>query len=201
MSKSLGNSIYAADFLELARPLVVRYYLGSAHYRSTIDYHDGALVEAEAALERIEVFLSRSDRRLAETRFAGSGAPIVPDDFAEAMDDDLSVPSALAVLHERVRAGNAALDDEDLATAAAIRGEVTAMTNILGINPLAPEWRGSAAGATEIALAALVERLVEDREVARQEKDFAAADRIRDELAAAGITVEDTSTGPHWSIE
>jgi cysteinyl-tRNA synthetase len=201
MSKSLGNSIYAAEFLDLARPLVVRYYLGAAHYRSTIDYHDGALVEAEAALERIEVFLTRADRRLASTRFAGSGAPVIPLAFAEAMDDDLAVPQALGVLHERVRAGNAALDDEDLATAAAIRGEVIAMTEVLGINPLAPEWQVSTDDPASRALTALVERLIDDRQLARKSRDFAAADRIRDELTAAGISIEDTPSGSHWSIE
>ncbi len=201
MSKSLGNSIFAAEFLELARPLVVRYYLGAAHYRSTVDYHDGALVEAEAALERIEVFLTRAERRLSDTRFASTGARSIPNEFAEAMDDDLAVPQALGVLHEHVRAGNAALDDEDLATAAAIRGEVIAMTEVLGINPLAPEWHTSTDDPSSRALTALVERLIEDREKARKSRDFAAADRIRDELTAAGISIEDTPSGSHWSIE
>ncbi len=201
MSKSLGNSVFAAEFLTLARPIVVRYYLGSAHYRSTIDYHDGALIEAEAALDRIEKFLERVNRRLADTPFAGSGVHVIPDEFADAMDDDLAVPQALAVLHEAVRAGNAALDTDDLAGAAVIRGTVTAMTEILGINPLSPEWLGVGSGATDRALATLVERLIDDRETARLGRDFTSADRIRDELAAAGITVEDTATGPHWSIE
>ena len=201
MSKSLGNSIYAAELLEAARPLVVRYYLGSAHYRSTIDYHDGALVEAEAALERIEVFLNRADRRLAGTRFAGSGVMVMPDEFAQAMDDDLAIPQALAVLHERVRAGNAALDAEDLGGAATIRGEVFAMTDVLGINPLAPEWQSASSEPAGIALAALVEALLEDRDSARRRRDFASADRIRSELSAAGIQIEDTPTGSHWSLE
>jgi len=201
MSKSLGNSIYASEFLDMAPPLVVRYYLGAAHYRSTIDYHDGALVEAEAALDRIETFLTRANRRLDSTRFAGSGAPVIPTEFAEAMDDDLAVPQALAVLHDRVRAGNAALDLEDLEAAAAIRGEVTAMTEVLGINPHSPEWKSASATPGGQALAALVERLIADREEARAARDFTAADRIRDELAEAGITVEDSPTGTHWSIE
>ncbi|MCU1578240.1 MAG: Cysteine--tRNA ligase [Rhodoglobus sp.] len=200
MSKSLGNSIFAAEFLAQARPLVVRYYLGSAHYRSTIDYHDGALVEAEAALERIEVFLSRADRRLDGTRFAGSGVELVPDAFAEAMDDDLAVPQALAVLHETVRSGNAALDNEDLAAVAAARGQVLAMTELLGINPLSPQWHGGGSAPAERALASLVESLIADRDAARAAKDFSAADRIRDELSAAGISVEDSPAGSHWSI-
>lgn len=200
MSKSLGNSIFAAEFLRQARPIVVRYYLGSAHYRSTIDYHDGALVEAEAALERIEVFLERVDRRLDGTSFAGSGVPVVPDAFAAAMDDDLAVPQALGVLHDRVRAGNAALDADDLEAAAAIRGEVFAMTDVLGINPLAHPWREATADAAAPALARIVERLIGDREAAREAKDFAAADRIRDELSEAGIQLEDSPAGTHWSI-
>jgi cysteinyl-tRNA synthetase len=200
MSKSLGNSIYAADFLSLARPLVVRYYLGSAHYRSTIDYHDGALAEAEAALERIEVFLDRVEQRLAGTPLAGDGATVVPDAFAAAMDDDLAVPQALGVLHERIRAGNVALDAEDLETAADIRGEVVAMTDVLGINPLAHPWNEASKDAAGPALTRLVEKLIDDRDAARAAKDFATADRIRDELVAGGVQLEDSPTGTRWSV-
>lgn len=201
MSKSLGNSVYAADLLGAARPLVVRYYLGAAHYRSTIDFHDGSLEEAEAALERISGFFERVDRRLAGTRFAGSGVETVPDAFAEAMDDDLAVPQAIAVLHDTVRSGNAALDAEDLEAAAAARGHALAMAEVLGINPLSPHWNTAGSSAADAALGQLVERLLADRQAARQAKDFAAADRIRDELTSAGITIEDTQTGSHWSIE
>jgi len=200
MSKSLGNSVYAADLLGAARPLVVRYYLGSAHYRSTIDFHDGSLAEAEAALDRIAGFFERVERRLSGTRFAGHGVEIVPDAFAEAMDDDLAVPQALAVLHDTVRSGNAALDAEDLEAAATARGHVLAMTEVLGINPLSPQWRTSGSTAAESALDGLIGRLLADRQEARAARDFAAADRIRDELTAAGITIEDTPTGSHWSI-
>ena len=199
MSKSLGNSIFASEFLATARPLVVRYYLGAAHYRSTIDYHDGALIEAEAALERIEVFLERARRRLGGTRFESGSLPLIPADFAEAMDDDLAIPQALAVLHDAVRAGNAALDDEDLGEAAAIQGTVIAMTEVLGISPLAVHWQ-TADEPASAALGALVDKLLEDRSIARAARDFAAADRIRDELSAAGIQIEDTPTGSHWSL-
>ena len=201
MSKSLGNSIFAAEFLDQARPLVVRYYLGSAHYRSTIDYHEGALIEAEAALDRIEVFLDRAARRLEGTQFAGSHPHGIPDEFAEAMDDDLAIPQAMAVLHEQVRAGNAALDAEDLGSAAALQGQVLAMTEVLGINPMAVEWQTAAGDPASVALAILVEGLLEDRDAARKARDFRSADRIRDELAAAGIQIEDTPSGSHWSLD
>lgn len=201
MSKSLGNSVYAADLLGAASPIVVRYFLGSAHYRSTIDYQDGSLAEAEAALDRIAGFFDRVDRRLTGTRFEGHGEQIVPDEFARAMDDDLAVPQALAVLHETVRAGNVALDSEELEAAAVARGHVVAMTEVLGINPLAREFRPPSDSAALAALGALVERLIENRQTARGNRDFAEADRIREELATAGITIEDTPTGAHWSVE
>jgi cysteinyl-tRNA synthetase len=202
MSKSLGNSIFASELLASARPLVLRYYLGAAHYRSTLEFHDGALAEAEAALGRIEGFLDRAERRLEDTRFASTTVQQVPDGFREAMDDDLSVPQALAVLHETVRAGNAALDSEDLVEASALLGAVLAMTSVLGINPLSHEWSTNGKdAAAEVALAALVETMLEDRQTAREGRDFVTADRVRDELKAAGITIEDSPTGSHWSLD
>jgi cysteinyl-tRNA synthetase len=200
MSKSLGNSVYAEELLALASPLAVRYYLGQAHYRSTLDYSREALAESEAAVDRIRTFLSRVDRRLQGTHHADRGTDATwPDAFAEAMDDDLGVPQALAVLHETVRAGNQALDDEDLLTAAARRGQVVAMVRVLGIDPTDPAW-ATDAGPAASALDALITRLVEDRRAARDAKDWATADRIRAELADAGITIEDSQTGTHWSL-
>jgi cysteinyl-tRNA synthetase len=201
MSKSLGNSIFASELIASARPVVLRYYLGAAHYRSTLEYHDGALEEADSAVSRIEGFLERAERRLAGTRFAGTSELVIPDEFRDAMNDDLSVPQAIAVIHETVRAGNAALDDEDLAQAAALLGQVLAMTDVLGINPLAPEWASGEDGSADRALATLVERLVSDRETARKNRDFTTADRIRDELGQAGISIEDTPNGAHWSLD
>ncbi|MEO8907640.1 MAG: DALR domain-containing protein, partial [Microbacteriaceae bacterium] len=160
-----------------------------------------SLAEAESALERITGFLERVERRLAGTRFSGSGAEVLPEAFASAMDDDLAVPQALAVLHDAVRAGNAALDGGDLSAAATARGQVIAMTEILGINPRSTHWQSTADAPALDALDALARRLLADRQEARDARDFAAADRIRDEFAAAGITIEDTPTGAHWSIE
>lgn len=200
MSKSLGNSVFARDLLDAARPIVVRYLLGAAHYRSTIDYTDGSLDEAEAAFERLEVFIERATRRLRDTRFDVANTDEVPEAFGEAMDDDLAVPQALAVVHDTIRSGNAALDDGDLAAVATARSQVVAMAQVLGINPLDPRWGSERSEPSVAALSALVEKLIEDRNTARTAKDFAVADRIRDELSAAGITVEDDSTGSHWSL-
>lgn len=198
MSKSLGNSIFAADFLGSARPVVVRYFLGAAHYRSNIDHHEGSLREAEAAYDRIAGFIGRAAERLVGVQLRD--APGVPDAFAAAMDDDLSVPQALAVLHETVRAGNAALDADDAEALGTAYHQVAAMVEVLGIDPRSAHWSGGGQDASAAPLSALVERLVQERADARAAKDFAAADRVRDDLAAAGITIEDTAAGTRWSI-
>jgi cysteinyl-tRNA synthetase len=197
MSKSLGNSVFAADLLGAARPVVVRYALVAAHYRSDLDHHSGALVEAEEAVSRIERFLLR-----AEEEGASPAATLVPDAFAAAMDDDLGVPQALAVLHETIRRGNQALDAGDLGPAGAAVAAVRAMVGVLGIDPLDPAWNADVRddGSAD-ALNALVERLIAERQNARRSRDWAAADRVRDELAAAGIVLTDTGNGTRWSID
>ena len=206
MSKSLGNSIYAADLLNAGRPLAVRFYLGSAHYRSVLDYHDGVLEEAEAALARIEGFLERAARRLNDTQFAPSVLnfgpellAVLPQDFIDAMDDDLSIPSALAALYEAIRAGNTALEREDLASVASALSAVRGMVEVLGINPEAPQWASQGSGEGR-ALDAIVTSLIEQRKAARAAKDFARADEIRDALQKAGIKLEDAAESTHWSL-
>ncbi|QAB18489.1 cysteine--tRNA ligase [Leucobacter muris] len=210
MSKSLGNSLFAADLLAAARPVVLRYFLGSAHYRSVLEFSDTSLAEAAAAFERIEGFLERAGK-LAEAAGApipapgeGDAASRLPAAFVEAMLDDFAVPQALAALHGAVRAGNAAIDSADTATALARAAEVAAMLDVLGLDPRADSWAapgGSAPGdASASALDHLVRALIEQRAEARANKDFAASDAIRDRLLAAGVALEDTPNGTRWSL-
>lgn len=198
MSKSLDNFVLANDLLAERDPLVVRYALAAAHYRSSLAITGTSFDEAEAAIDRIRTFQVRAIRALG----GGFGwfASDLPGAFAAALDDDLGVPQALAVLHERVRAGNGALDAGDVDAAAAARRQVTAMVRVLGIDPLDPRWRSTDASAEASALDALVQVMVAQRAQARAEKDWAAADRIRDAIAAAGIALEDSADGTHWSL-
>jgi cysteinyl-tRNA synthetase len=196
MSKSAGNSQFAADLLGQARPIVVRYLLGSAHYRSTLEVHADALAEAAAAFERIESFLDRCER----SGGADLKAATLPDEFVRGMNDDLSVPMALAVIHETVRAGNSAWDAGDTRVALERGSEVLAMVDVLGLNPRDPIWGAPTSSRAHDALGVLVHRLLAEREAARDAKDFATSDRVRDDLGAAGILIEDTSHGPQWSI-
>ena len=194
MSKSLGNSVFAADLLDKAKPVVLRYLLGSAQYRSTLELHDGAIAEAKASFERIEGFLDRVIRDAGELASAD-----VPAAFRSAMNDDLNIPAALAVVFELVRSGNSALDSGDVATAASQAAEVVAMLDVLGVNPLDSAWATDSSQG-DAALDLLMAELLEARAAARANKDFATADLLRERLAAAGITIEDTPNGAHWSF-
>lgn len=194
MSKSLGNSVFAADLLDNAKPVVLRYLLGSAQYRSTLELHDGAIAEAKASFERIEGFLDRVIRDAGELASAD-----VPAAFRSAMNDDLNIPAALAVVFELVRSGNSALDSGDVATAASQAAEVVAMLDVLGVNPLDAAWATDSSQG-DAALDLLMAELLEARAAARANKDFATADLLRERLAAAGITIEDTPNGAHWSF-
>lgn len=196
MSKSLGNFTLAADVLAERDPLVVRYALAGAHYRSSLDVSDRGFDEARAALDRISTFLQRVQRSAGASAVAGGPADL-PDAFAAAMDDDLGVPQALAVVHETVRAGNIAVDGGDPDAAARAGRAVSAMLSVLGLDAAAP----AAADGTDAALDALVREMIAQRARARTDKDWAAADRIRDAIAAAGITLEDTPAGTNWSID
>lgn len=197
MSKSLGNFTLATDVLRAYEPMVVRYALAAAHYRSNLDLTESSWAEAEAALGRIRTFIERVHRSLAGAAEQTQAAAL-PEAFAVAMDDDLGVPQALAVLHETVRRGNTAIDNGEDAEALAAFAGVDAMVRVLGFDELMSSGGDLAA---HHSLDTLVQTLITQRAQARADKDWAAADRIRDAIAAAGITLEDTPAGTHWSID
>lgn len=194
MSKSLGNVLSVPHILELVRPVELRYYLGSAHYRSMLEYSEASLLEAAAGYRRIEDFLTRVG-----PVELGEWTP----EFAAAMDDDFAVPRALAEIHTAVRAGNSALaagaGDEAVRLAASVRR----MAAVLGVDPQDPQW-AEGASISEGAMAALdvlVGAELQRRTTARKDKDWASADDVRDRLTAAGIDVTDTPDGPQWSLK
>ncbi|WP_288025777.1 cysteine--tRNA ligase [Arthrobacter sp.] len=203
MSKSIGNTINPREMLEIARPLVVRYYLGQAHYRSVLDYRPGSLTEAAAAVERIETFMHAALGYVyPDGAFGWFRNMSLPAAFRAAMDDDLNIPAALAVLHETVRAGNTALAAKDRDGAETAFQAAVAMTEALGINPLDDQWsRGGDTAAETAALDVLVKAQLEARAKARAEKNWAESDHIRDVLAAAGVDVADTAEGATWSLK
>ena len=230
MSKSLGNSLLVEAMVTQVRPVELRYYLGQAHYRSGIEYSTEALDEAVAAYRRIENFVTRATEAvgpvnelgdepaalagaLAEAEAAGAAdagpdaaeAPtvtLVPAAFADALDDDLSIPQALAVLHDTVRAGNNALAAGDIGTTEIRLAEVRAMLGVLGLDPLTEPWITAGPGDDLHAVVdALVGVALVQRQAARERKDYAAADAIRDSLRDAGVLIEDTPQGPRWELK
>ena len=198
MSKSLGNVLSIPNVLTKVRPVELRYYLGSAHYRSMLEYSEASLQEAAAGYRRIESFL----HRVVELNAGEIEKGEVTGAFTAAMDDDLGVPAALAEVHNAVRAGNSALDKGDTAEATAIAGQVRAMTAILGVDPYAPQWRDrdQSNDAALAALDVLIADALRRRELARADKDWATADQVRDQLNAAGIDIVDTADGAKWSL-
>jgi cysteinyl-tRNA synthetase len=196
MSKSLGNILSVPEITKHTRPLALRYYLISVHYRSSIEYSPEALDDASKAYERIEAFLMRVSDRVGNVEIG-----VVPDGFRTAMDDDLAVPRALAVVHEQVRSGNAALTAGDSAKAASLAASVRAMVSVLGVDPFVAPWNSTGEDRRlKSATGALIIALLEERARSRAARDFATADAIRDRLAAAGFAIEDTKDGPIWSV-
>jgi cysteinyl-tRNA synthetase len=207
MSKSLGNSLLVTDVLRRVRAPELRYYLVQAHYRSLLEYSEDALEEAAAAYQRIERFVMRASEVLMGAD--ADGAPGLPVSFRSAMDEDLGVPAALAAVHASVRDGNQALAASDKTAVRASLIQARAMLDVLGLDPLAPQWADPAAGwpgpgsgdRLRDVVGSLVKLTLEQRDAARARRDYATADAIRDGLEAMGIGVEDTPEGPRWELK
>jgi cysteinyl-tRNA synthetase len=194
MSKSLDNSALVSEVIKRFPARAVRLYLIQPHYRSPIEYSDAAIAESVAALDRIDNFV----RRAADV--VGVAAERLLPEFVAAMNDDLGTPTAVAVLHNAVRDGNLALDAGDADVIAARLAEVMGMLGILGLDAASGAWERGVDQQLTAVVDGLVTELLKHREAARERQDFAAADAIRDSLAALGVEVSDTPQGPRWRV-
>lgn len=193
MSKSLGNTLRIYELLKRVRGIELRWYLGSAHYRSMLEYSPEALDESAVNFRRVESFLKRAASQLGKVP-----GTFISDEFANAMNDDLAVPAALAVISELVKEGNNALAAKGSNNLEVKSAQVRGALAVLGCDPWDESWIKSDAGLEDV-VSGLVRTLLQEREEARARKDFASADRIRDRITELGLTLEDTPDGPRWS--
>ena len=196
MAKSVGNVIDLESVQSRGiRPVELRYYMLAAHYRARIEFSWTALEEAATAYQRIEGFAMR-----AAELTGGSDATVICAEFEEAMNDDLNTSAALAALHEVVREGNTALAAGGVLAARGALGSVRAMLGLLGLDPFDPAYAAGGDSDLRETVDALVALALQQRAAARERKDWAAADAVRDQLKQAGVSVEDTPHGPRWTI-
>ncbi|MDA2989360.1 MAG: class I tRNA ligase family protein, partial [Actinomycetota bacterium] len=198
MSKSLGNSLLVSEVVQRVRPIELRYYLAGAHYRSMLEFSDEMVNDAGQGFRRIEGFITRAMEALDVTAIDVDPSAR-SEAFDAAMDDDINTPQALAAIHGTVRDGNAALAAGDLEATRTAVTSVVAMLDVLGLNPAQWQSAGSDERLTD-AVDGLVKVALDQRQAARERKDYAAADGIRDQLTAMGIAIEDTPEGPRWSL-
>lgn len=208
MGKSLDNFVTAAQALADHPTAAVRLALISGHYRASVEYNARAMQEAQTVWERFRSTAHRAAELLAEDPASQPDADLtaweLPSDFSAAMDDDLAVPEALAVIHREQTALNTLLaNPAGTAQIAAGLGRLRAMLDILGLDPLSTRWGRSAdgAGAERRALDALIATQLTARETARAHRDWARADEIRDALTTAGIRIEDSPSGARWTLD
>jgi cysteinyl-tRNA synthetase len=196
MSKSLGNSLKVKEVITRFRPIDVRFYLLSAHYRSNLEFSDQALSEAATAFSRIEQFVIRASEKTKNNELNSK----FPQEFIQAIEDDLATPLTISIIHEYVTKGNTALTNNE-SKLVDILNEVRSMLHLLGLDPMSTNWNSQSSNQEKEALDKLISELLNKRNQARANKDFALADSMRDALKNAGILIEDGADGSRWTIE
>ena len=197
MSKSLGNTMQVKELIKQVRGIELRFYLGSAHYRSMLEFSPEALQEAATNFQRIENFLKRAKE------IVGDFEGVISAPVKAAFDDDLAVPQVLAQISEALRRGNTAITENNHEQVKSSAAEIRGALAILGCDPFDASFTANAAGSADLsdALDGVIQLALAQRQSARERKDFAASDAIRDGLAALGITIEDTPQGQRWTIK
>ena len=197
MSKSLGNTMQVKELIKQVRGIELRFYLGSAHYRSMLEFSPEALQEAATNFQRIENFLKRAKE------IVGGFEGVISAPVKAAFDDDLAVPQVLAHISEALRRGNTAITENNHEQIKSSADEIRGALAILGCDPFDASFTTNAAGSADLsdALDGVIQLALAQRHAARERKDFAASDAIRDGLAALGITIEDTPQGQRWTIK
>ncbi|MDQ6970440.1 MAG: cysteine--tRNA ligase [Mariprofundus sp.] len=187
MSKSLDNFFTIREVTQNYHPEVLRMFIIATHYRSPLDFSDSALDAAKAGLDR----LYETKKRLEKTPETKQQTDL-PDHFIHAMNDDFNTPEALASLYDINRALNKALNEEQ--DCHELAAQFTSMLGLLGlVQHDANGWFQR--GEVDVAH---IEALIDERQLAKQGRDFARADAIRAELASAGIALEDSPAGTTW---
>jgi cysteinyl-tRNA synthetase len=197
MSKSLGNFFTIREVLGKYHPEVIRFFLVSSHYRSPINYSEENLVEAKAGLERFYAALRGvEDATLVDKSALKQSAYY--QRFIEAMNDDFNTREAIAVLYDMVRDLNNAQRTDDQATVAQIASQLKSLGAVLGILQDDPEHYFQGVGSDDELTAQSIEAFIQQRLQARKDKNFALADKIRDDLKEKGVILEDTREGTSW---
>jgi len=203
MSKSLGNFFALKDIFKVFDPMVVRFFFLQTHYRSPINYNDQELKNAKEAYGRVCKFIQDIDFILSKTK---EKAPKVEfedlkeqlrkyrDEFTAAMDDDFNTAGAIAVIFNIIHFCNKVLAEGDAEKECleAMKDVVLELCGVLGVKVISNEQSVISTDAGEI------EKLINERETARKNKDFKKADQIRDKLKNMGVEIEDTAHGTRW---
>jgi cysteinyl-tRNA synthetase len=197
MSKSLTNGARVTDVTQQYPARAVRFYLAVPHYRSAIEYSGDSLTEATASMSRIDGFVDRAIELVGKVATSYDN---LPAGFVAALDDDLATSTAMAEVYEQVKAGNQALTAGDADAVKAALVAVQSMLDVFGLRADDPAWAAGGDARLRPILDGVVSELLAQRAAARARKDYAASDAIRDRLTSLGIMIEDTPTGPRWSI-